>query len=80
MTGLQVRVRYFDIFYHMEDGSMEMVEPQAVNSGLVQGKYLSRHRCVCVCVCVRFACDDVYVHMCVRVCVYLCPVTILRCV
>ncbi|KAF5836975.1 hypothetical protein DUNSADRAFT_4997 [Dunaliella salina] len=40
----EVRVRYFDLFYHMEDGSLEMTEPQAENSGLIQGKYLNRHR------------------------------------
>ena len=42
----QVRVRHFDIKYHMEDASCEITEPVQANTGLTQGKYLQRHKCV----------------------------------
>ncbi len=42
----EVRVRRFEVRYYLEDGSVEVVEPTELNSGLPQGVYLHRHKCV----------------------------------
>ena len=38
------RVRFLDIFYYLVDDSVAMSEPQQENSGIVQGKFLTRQR------------------------------------
>ncbi len=38
------RVRYFHIFYYLEDDTVSIVEPEIENSGLVQGQFLKRQR------------------------------------
>ena len=38
------RVRYLDIFYYLVDDSVAMSEPQQENSGITQGKFLTRQR------------------------------------
>jgi len=38
-----VRSRRVEISYHVEDNTMEVVEPRVHNSGLLQGKLLRRH-------------------------------------
>ena len=37
------RVRKFVIYYHVEDGSIKIVEPRQANSGMQQGAFLKRH-------------------------------------
>jgi len=38
------RVRYFKIFYYLEDDTMSITEPEVENSGLQQGAFLKRQR------------------------------------
>lgn len=38
------RSRKVDIFYYVEDSTIEVVEPRDANSGLLQGKVLKRHQ------------------------------------
>ncbi|EEQ99578.1 conserved hypothetical protein, partial [Perkinsus marinus ATCC 50983] len=38
------RVRKCTILYYLEDGSLHILEPRVLNSGLQQGAYLKRHR------------------------------------
>lgn len=40
----QYRVRYFKIFYYLEDDSMSINEPEIENSGIQQGTFLKRQR------------------------------------
>ncbi len=40
----QVRVRRFELLYHLEDDSLEIYEPTEPNSGLPQGRYLHRNK------------------------------------
>lgn len=38
------RVRYFKIFYYLEDDTMSITEPEVENSGMSQGAFLKRQR------------------------------------
>lgn len=38
------RVRYVELFYYLVDDSVSMIEPEIKNSGIVQGKFLTRQR------------------------------------
>ncbi|GFH11391.1 uncharacterized protein HaLaN_06880, partial [Haematococcus lacustris] len=40
----ETRVRQFELKYHLEDNSLEILEPQQANSGLPHGKYLQRNK------------------------------------
>lgn len=42
----KTRSRKVDIFYYVEDCTIEVVEPRDANSGLLQGKVLKRHQIV----------------------------------
>ena len=37
------RIRKFVIYYHVEDGSIKIIEPRQANSGMPQGAFLKRH-------------------------------------
>lgn len=38
------RVRRCEIYYYLEDDSMQIVEPKQENSGVPQGNFMKRHR------------------------------------
>lgn len=38
------RVRYVELFYYLVDDSVSMTEPEIENSGLPQGRFLTRQR------------------------------------
>mmetsp|Transcript_11342 Transcript_11342/g.24429 ORF Transcript_11342/g.24429 Transcript_11342/m.24429 type:complete len:637 (-) Transcript_11342:94-2004(-) len=38
------RIRYVDIYYYLEDGTMQVNEPKVENSGIPQGAFVKRHR------------------------------------
>ncbi|KAJ9530533.1 hypothetical protein QJQ45_012548 [Haematococcus lacustris] len=40
----ETRVRQFELKYHLEDNSLEILEPLQANSGLPHGKYLQRNK------------------------------------
>jgi len=39
------RFRHVEIMYHLEDGTVQIIEPKVENSGIPQGTFLKRHRC-----------------------------------
>ncbi|XP_050996941.1 EF-hand domain-containing family member C2 [Acomys russatus] len=38
------RIRYYKIYFYLEDDTIQVNEPEVINSGLLQGTYIRRHR------------------------------------
>lgn len=40
----ELRMRRCAVCFYLEDGTLSVTEPKALNSGIVQGTFLKRHR------------------------------------